>query len=158
MGSPLWSHLLRVLIGYLSAVCVATITVLLTIPVLGSSRTGWGQIEVWTLFSGLLSIAFLVLLFSFKPAVLAIAVAEFWPVRRKAFFLIAGGIAPSAPMLISMIFGGLFAELYLSTAFFAAFSAVPGIAAGFVYWWIAGRFSGNWRGGSFGGKSTSPAP
>jgi hypothetical protein len=122
----------------------------------------------WALLGGIVfSIPFVALFiayFGFIPALLAILVAELAALRGRLYFALAGaggglfaivlarqsaaimtdaadGIAPPA---------GERALIMMPEVMAAVIGA--GIVAGLVYWLIAGRGSGNWRG------PTAPAP
>ena len=84
---------------------------------------------------------FFVSLLSLLPAMIVIALAEAFRLRSVVFYALAGGLEALA-LSYSLGFSYRPADAPLSP-FFQAFAAA-GIAAGFVYWLIAGRNAGRW--------------
>jgi hypothetical protein len=74
------------------------------------------------------------------PAFLLIVLAEGFRVRSVLLYAAAGGLG-----LVALYYGLGFAERALPVGREAEIMAGAGIAAGFVYWAIAGRNAGAWR-------------
>lgn len=87
--------------------------------------------------------AFVVAGVGFVPTFLAIAFAESYRVRAVLFYAAVGGLG-----LVALYYGFGFATRGLPTGREVEIMAGAGIAAGFVYWAIAGRNAGKWREGA----------
>lgn len=75
---------------------------------------------------------------AFLPAAAVIAVAEWKRIRHWLFFTAAGGL--TALLLVFLL--GFVQDLQWPTALNWVILTMGGLAAGFVYWLIAGRTSG----------------
>jgi hypothetical protein len=108
----------------------------------------WEQILGMTdTTTGWLTVAFFGLIVSAKgllPAMLLIALAEGLRIRSPLFYAAAGGIG-----LVALYYGLGLAERASGGGMLVGrdleIMAGAGIAAGFVYWMIAGRKAGSWR-------------
>ena len=83
------------------------------------------------------------------PAAVVVAVlSECFGIRSPWFFAVAG-VGVSAGYLLWSARAHVYFDQLPSTqeaAFYLSLSIAAGAAAGFAYWWIAGRNAGNWRG------------
>ena len=108
----------------------------------------WEQILAMTgTTAGWLTVAFFSLIISAKgllPAMLVIALAEGMRLRSALFYAAAGGLG-----LVALYFGLGMADRGPGGGVLVGrdleIMAGAGIAAGFVYWAIAGRKAGCWR-------------
>lgn len=102
--------------------------------------------------------------FAAVPAGIAVAAAELFSLRSALYFAFAGAVAGAVALLmlggVSTTLGSIAAalndrppppggEVSLSMALPIV---AAGVVCGLVYWFVAGRGSGNWR------VSTAPAP
>ena len=83
---------------------------------------------------------FVVSIKALLPAVLLIALAEYFAIRSVLFYAVAGGAG-----LVALYHGLGLAERDVLVGRDLEIMAGAGIAAGFVYWAIAGRKAGGWR-------------
>jgi hypothetical protein len=84
--------------------------------------------------------AFIVAAAGFVPAFLVIAFAEGYRVRSVLFYAATFGLG-----LVALYYGFGFATHGLPAGREVEIMAGAGIAAGFVYWLVAGRNAGRWR-------------
>jgi hypothetical protein len=82
-----------------------------------------------------------VFVLSFVPAVIGVAVTESLRLRRARIYGLIGVVTA---LTCYVLFG--FAKQAADPILNATVMAVAGLAAGIVYWWIAGRSAGGWRG------------
>jgi hypothetical protein len=131
----------------LFAFWIATIAAA-AVLVLGASAPDLPQSDAWPMIWFLiLTTSTFVAVFSFAPAVLVILVTESFALRSVLIYAVVGG-------LIGLFCGYTlgFVEyaprFRIDTPFGTNFEllAAAGIAAGLVYWLIAGRAAGAWRG------------
>jgi len=122
-----------ILLAFLAS-AAAVVPVVLLLSVLAGSLPA--------LDSELLSyiiVAFIMLaVLTFLPAAAVIAVAEWKRIRHWLFFTSAGGL--TALLLLFLL--GFVQGLQWPTAVNWAVLTIGGLAAGFVYWLVAGRASG----------------
>ena len=93
--------------------------------------------------AGWLVVGFFGLVVSIKaglPALALIALAEGFGIRSVLFYAVAGGAG-----LVALYYGLGLAEHDVLVGRDLEIMAGAGIAAGFVYWAIAGRKAGCWR-------------
>ena len=117
------------------------VLVIATLPP-GTLEGPFEQID-WLIFWGaILTSAAFVSVLAFVPAMMIILIAETFALRSLFFYALAGGI------------GGLLYGLTFPVATAAPFdltvqiTLAAGVAAGLVYWLVAGRTAGLWRGNS----------
>lgn len=157
--SLVW-HLLRIGFGYVAATIVAAV-------VFAAAAGPWddrgghdlvrvtGDAQVWLgETGGRLAVGLVQLMATGFPTmayvvvwVVAVAAAETWRLRALLAWLAVGGLAGAAlvvPDGLAMTGGlGVTASAPPGEAMLAALAA--GFCAGFAYWLIAGRRSGDWR-------------
>jgi hypothetical protein len=130
----------------LFAFWIATIAAA-AVLVLGASAPDLPQSDAWpVVWFLILTTSAFVAAFSFAPAAVVILIVESFRLRSVLLYAVAGG-------LIGLFCGYTlgFAEYAPQFRIDAPFGtnfelmAAAGIAAGLVYWLIAGRTSGNWR-------------
>ena len=97
----------------------------------GSTGAGWLLVGVF---------GFVVSIKALVPAVLLIGLAEYFAIRSVLFYAVAGGAG-----LVALYHGLGLAERDVLVGRDLEIMAGAGIAAGFVYWAIAGRKAGCWR-------------
>src|SRR5262245_42098064 len=97
----------------------------------GDTGAGWLLVGVF---------GFVVSFKALVPAVLLIALAEYFAVRSVLAYAVAGGAG-----LVALYHGLGLAERDVLVGRDLEIMAGAGIAAGFVYWAIAGRKAGCWR-------------
>jgi hypothetical protein len=169
----LLGRLFLILAGYIAAVLAASTTIHLLF--LGSQGFSADQ-TIWIISGSLIfSIPFVALFvayFAFVPSVVAILLGEVLAARNWLFYAIAGAG-------VGLVVVGIF--VYGANCMYAVSDAIQpgmqpenpdagfpgasaamvliasGIVAGVVYWMVAGRFAGNWRGSSQ-KMPISPAP
>lgn len=147
-------HLLRIGFGYVAATAVAAV-------VFAASAGPWtdidghqilrltGDAQLWLgETGGRLAVGLVQLLLSGFPTmgfvvvwVVGVAAAETWSLRPLLAWLAVGGLAGVAlvvPEGLAVTAGAPPEDAVLATL-------AAGFAAGFVYWLIAGRRSGDWR-------------
>jgi hypothetical protein len=89
--------------------------------------------------------AMVVAFYALLPAILVIAIAEGFRLRSVLLYMIAGGLA-GLYCYLTLGFGLPSAEAGRMAGRGAEIVIAAGIAAGFVYWALAGRYAGAWRG------------
>ena len=130
----------------LFAFWIATIAAA-AVLVLGPSAPDLPQGEAWPIIWFLiLTASAFVAAFSFAPAAVVILVAESFSLRSVLVHAAAGG-AIGLFCGYTLGFVEYAPQFRIDTPFGTNFElmAAAGIAAGLVYWLIAGRTSGNWR-------------
>lgn len=143
-------HLLRIGFGYVAATALAAVVFAASAgpwqsPLVGISRDA----QLWLgETGGRLAVALVQLLLSGFPTMgfvvvwlVVVAAAETWSLRPLLAWLTVGGLAGVALVVPDGL--AVTAAAPLEDAVLAALAA--GFAAGFVYWLIAGRRSGDWR-------------
>lgn len=143
-------HLLRIGFGYVVATAVAALVFAASAgpwqsPLVGISR----DVQMWLgETGGRLAVALVQLLLSGFPTMgfvvvwlVGVAAAETWSLRPLLAWLAVGGLAGVALVVPDGL--AVTAAAPPEDAVLAALAA--GFAAGFVYWLIAGRRSGDWR-------------
>ena len=159
-------QLLRIVLGYLSAGLLAAVTATTILGILHpvahylvSEGPLWGVVIKPR---GLLLPSFVyatetLFLLSFVPCALLIIVSEWRGLRSRKWFMMAGVLVSSLTVLAlsyfvygaaPRIWVGEFKPARFVVASFATFivGLPSALAAGLVYWMIAGRHSGVWRG------------
>ncbi len=135
-------RILVVLLAFLLASAVAAFVITFAILL------EWERILAMTDSSaGWLAVAFFGLIISAKgllPAILVIALAEGLRIRSPLFYAAVGGAG-----LVGLYYGLGLAERGSGSGVLVGrdleIMAGAGIAAGFVYWAVAGRKAGEWR-------------
>jgi hypothetical protein len=134
------SRILVVIFAFIVASFTAAMVITLAIAV-----SEWGSMVTMSPYGAWVSVAFFGFTFSglgLLPAFLVILLAESFRIRSVFFYTIVSGVG--------------FAVLYYGIGFGTASGTLPGgnrleimaaagIAAGFVYWAIAGRNAGKWQ-------------
>jgi hypothetical protein len=160
----LLGRLAIILVGYVAAVLAASATIHLLF--LGSQGFSAGQ-TIWIITGSLIfSIPFVALFvayFAFVPSVIAILLGEVLAARNWLFYAIAGaGVGLVVVSIFAYGANGMYAvsdavepglQPENPDAGFPGVSAAMaliagGIVAGVVYWVVAGRLAGSWRGPS----------
>jgi hypothetical protein len=157
-------QMLRIAIGYVGAGLLAAVAASATLwllrPVahyLFSEGPLWGLIVkpagILSSFAFATEIVFLLCL---PPSAVLIVISEWRELRSRNWFMLAGAMA-SLVTLLTLTFlvydvgpqiwqGAFKPDRFLIAALATFFVGLPSaIAAGVVYWVIAGRFSGSWR-------------
>ena len=130
----------------LFAFWIATIAAA-AVLVLGASAPELPQTDAWPIVSFLiLTTSTFVAAFSFAPAAVVILLAESFAVRSVLIYAVAGGVI-GLFCGYTLGFVEYAPRFRIDTPFGTNFElmAAAGIAAGLVYWTIAGRTAGNWR-------------
>ena len=133
---PLFIRILVVLAAFLVASLVAAFVIAFGMlmewqEILAGTGTGWLAVAMFGLIvsaKGLL------------PAMLLIALCEGLRIRSSLFYAASGGLG-----LVALYYGLGLAERDVVAGRDLEIMAGAGIAAGFVYWMIAGRKAGCWR-------------
>jgi hypothetical protein len=131
----------------LFAFWIATIAAA-AVLVLGPSAPDLPQGDAWAfIWFLILTTSAFVAAFSFAPAAVVILVAESFSLRSVLVHAAAGG-AIGLFCGYTLGFVEYAPQFRIDTPFGTNFElmAAAGIAAGLVYWLIAGRTSGSWRG------------
>src|SRR5262245_5020121 len=97
----------------------------------GDTGAGWLLVGVFGLVVSIKALL---------PAVLLIALAEYFSIRSVLAYAVAGGAG-----LVALYYGLGLAERDVLVGRDLEIMAGAGIAAGFVYWALAGRKAGCWR-------------
>ena len=129
-------RVLVVLAAFLAACCVAAFVI--TFGMLME----WQEILAGT-GAGWLTLAFFSLIVSAKallPAMVLIALAEGLRIRSSLFYAVSGGLG-----FVALYYGLGLAARDVALGRDLEIMAGAGIAAGFVYWLLAGRKAGCWR-------------
>ncbi|MGB8817230.1 MAG: hypothetical protein WCC66_04825 [Rhizobiaceae bacterium] len=157
-------QLLRIILGYLSAGLLAAVTATMILgllyPVahyLVSEGPLWGVV-IWpaSLLQIFVYATKTLFLLSFVPCSLLIIASEWRGLRSRKWFMMAGVLVSSLTVLTLSYFVydaapriwiGEFKPVRFVVASFATFivGLPSALAAGLVYWMIAGRHSGVWR-------------
>jgi hypothetical protein len=133
---PMVRRVLVVIAAFLASSCVAAFVI--TFGMLME----WQEILAGT-GAGWLTIAFFSLIVSAKallPAIVLIALTEGLRIRSSLFYAVSGGLG-----FVALYYGLGLAERDVTLGRDLEIMAGAGIAAGFVYWLIAGRKAGCWR-------------
>jgi hypothetical protein len=156
----------RIAGAYLAACIAAGFTLglsALVLPFIGAALEGRGQVDLPPLASLLYAwlllgawIGAFVAVLAFVPAAVVVAVAEAARLRSAAFYVAIGAIAAIACWAVVIREGGLLPmpglalslapERALVTGALVLAAGLGGLAGGLVYWRIAGRTAGDWRG------------
>jgi hypothetical protein len=143
-------HLLRIGFGYVAATAVAALVFAASAGPWQSPLVGiTGDAQLWLgETGGRLAVGLAQLLLSGFPTMgfvvvwlVGVAAAETWLLRPLLAWLAVGGLAGAALVVPDGL--AVTATAPPEDAMLAALAA--GFAAGFVYWLIAGRRSGDWR-------------
>jgi hypothetical protein len=157
-------HLLRIAIGYVSAGLLAAVAASATLWLLRPvAHYLLSEGPLWGLFvkpAGILG-SFVyateaLFLMCLLPSSVLIFISESRGLRSRNWFMMSGALASLVTLLTltfliydaaPQIWQGEFKPEHFFTAAFATFfvGLPSAIAAGVVYWAIAGRFSGSWR-------------
>jgi hypothetical protein len=157
----------RIAGAYLAASIAAGFTLALSalvLPYVGMALEGRTQLDIppltsllfaWLVLGGWVS-AFVAVL-AFVPAVIVIVVAEVARLRSAALYGIVAAIAAIAcwaavirengPLPMPGLALSLAPERALVTGALVLVAGLGGLIGGLVYWRIAGRSAGDWRGG-----------
>ncbi len=115
--------------------CLAAGAVLIvaTLPA-GTLEGPFDNLDWLFLWWGILTSAALVSAIAFVPAMIAILIAETFALRSLFFYALAGGIG-------GLVYGLTFPTTAASSSFdrTAQITLAAGVAAGLVYWLVAGR-------------------
>jgi hypothetical protein len=136
---PLLSRIVVIVAAFLAAAIVAGIVITIGVLVrewddlvaITDPHVAWWMAAFF---------AFIVGGAGFVPAFLVIVFAEGYRVRSVLFYAATGGLG-----LVALYYGFGFATHGLPAGREVEIMAGAGIAAGFVYWMIAGRNAGKWR-------------
>lgn len=131
MGRNLWP----VLSGLLAAIVVATIVALASSLPFADARAG--DSGHWHFVRTLLPVA----AYAMPGALAALALSEARRVRGLPYFLFAGAVIAALGFIALTGYGSPKRAAFLSTPAFMWFMAM-GLAAGTVYWMLAGRYAG----------------
>lgn len=139
---------LRILLAYV----VATITLVTVLPLVGLV----GDTLLSLVFPGQAAVYFYLVAILFfgmaywvafaagiLPALAWILVSEWFALRRRVWHVLATSAGASAAWLIFFVWSDKTFDAF--TARITADVAIAGLAAGLVYWSIAGRSAGAWR-------------
>jgi hypothetical protein len=133
---PMVRRVLVVLAAFLAASCVAAFVI--TFGMLME----WQEILAGT-GAGWLTLGFFSLIVSAKallPAMVLIALTEGLRIRSSLFYAVSGGLG-----FVALYYGLGLADRDVVLGRDLEIMAGAGIAAGFVYWLLAGRKAGCWR-------------
>jgi len=127
--------------GYLfGALAAGAVLIIATLPA-GSLDGHLDHADWLILWWAILTSAAIVAALAFLPAMVVILIAESLALRSLFFYALSGGVG-------GLLYGLTFpasAPPYDRTA---QITFAAGVAAGLIYWLVAGRTAGLWRGGS----------
>jgi hypothetical protein len=123
--------------------CLAAgaVLVLATLPA-GALEAPFEQFDWLILWWAILTSAVIVSAIAFVPALIVILIAETLGLRSLFFYALAGA---GGGLLYGLTFPAAVATPFDRTV---QITLAAGVAAGIVYWLVAGRTAGLWRGGS----------
>ena len=131
-----------VMFAFLVASFAAAFVLLLSILI-----TEWGDVVTMSPYGAWVTVGFFGFLFSgvgLLPAFIVIVIAEAFRLRSVLFYTIVSGLGFAA-IYYSITLGSEESAGALPDGRGWEVMAAAGIAAGFVYWAIAGRNAGNWQ-------------
>jgi hypothetical protein len=143
-----------ILVGYAVATLAASAFIhLLFLGSVGFRPDDAPPILLGSLFFSVPFTALFVGYFAFLPSVVMMLIGEVLGQRSWLFYALAGGAVGGAvlalfwqsPMQWDIQTN---TDIAFGTSRFAGSMIGSGIVGGFAYWLCAGRFAGNWRGGS----------
>lgn len=132
-----------VFFGYLfGCLAAGAVLVIATLPP-GMPEASFEQFDWLVLWWAILTSAAIVSAIAFVPAMIVILVAEAFGLRSLFFYALAGG---ASGLLYGLTFPVEAAAPSLDAT--VEITLAAGVAAGLVYWLVAGRTAGLWRGNS----------
>jgi hypothetical protein len=126
---------------FFGCLAAGAVLVVATLPV-GVLEPPFERFDWLVLCWATLTSAAIVSVVAFVPAMIVIAIAEAFALRSLFFYALAGGIGG---LLYGLTFPAAVADSP-DRGVEIAFAA--GVAAGLLYWLVAGRTAGLWRGNS----------
>ena len=141
-GRPV-DRIFVILAGYLGACLGAGFVLTLGWWVAGvlSPQSRSPVMPLMVIFPGSLLASGYIAVFALLPTLCVMAFTEFMKVRSTMFYGLAG--ATAAILAYCLYTAVFFREVSLSVVLGGlVFVAVPGLAGGLIYWWIAGRSAG----------------
>ena len=126
---------------FFGCLAAGAVLVVATLPV-GVLEPPFERFDWLILCWATLTSATIVAVVAFVPAMIVIAIAEAFALRSLFFYALAGGIGG---LLYGLTFPAAVTDS-LDRGVEIAFAA--GVAAGLLYWLVAGRTAGLWRGNS----------
>ena len=131
-----------VVFGFLfGCLAAGAVLVIATLPA-GTLNGPFDNFDWLVLWGAILTSAAFVSAIAFVPAVIMILIAEALGLRSLFFYALAGG---TGGLLYGLTFPATAANPFDRTV---QITLAAGVAAGIVYWLVAGRTAGRWRGNS----------
>jgi hypothetical protein len=131
-----------VIFGFLfGCLAAGAVLVIATLPA-GTLNGPFDNVDWLILWWAILTSAVFVSAIAFVPAIIVILIAETLSLRSLFFYALAGG---ASGVLYGLTFPAAAATPFDRTV---QITLAAGVAAGLVYWLVAGRTAGLWRGNS----------
>jgi hypothetical protein len=126
---------------FLGCLAAGAVLVIATLPA-GTLEPPFERFD-WIILSwAVLTSGAIVSVIAFIPSVIVILIAETLALRSLFFYAIAGGIG-------GILYGMTFPAASVATTSFdrtVQITLAAGVASGLIYWLVAGRSAGRWRG------------
>jgi hypothetical protein len=132
-----------VIFGFLfGCLAAGAVLVIATLPA-GTLNGPFDNFDWLILWGAILTSAAFVSAIAFVPAIIVILIAETLALRSLFFYALAGGAG-------GLLYGLTFPAATAANPFdrTVQITLAAGVAAGIVYWLVAGRTAGLWRGNS----------
>ena len=138
----LFIRFFAVIFGFLfGCLAAGAVLVIATLPA-GTLNGPFDNFDWLILWGAILTSAAFVSAIAFVPAIIVILIAETLGLRSLFFYALAGG---TGGLLYGLTFPAAAATPLDRTV---QITLAAGVAAGLVYWLVAGRTAGLWRGNS----------
>jgi hypothetical protein len=139
----LFIRFFAVIFGFLfGCLAAGAVLVIATLPA-GTLNGPFDNFDWLILWGAILTSAAFVSAIAFVPAIIVILIAETLGLRSLFFYALAGGAG-------GLLYGLTFPAATAANPFdrTVQITLAAGVAAGIVYWLVAGRTAGLWRGNS----------
>jgi hypothetical protein len=138
----LFIRFFTVIFGFLfGCLAAGTVLVIATLPA-GTLNGPFDNFDWLVLWGAILTSAAFVSAIAFVPAIIVILISEALGLRSLFFYALAGG---AGGLLYGLTFPAAAGNPFDRTV---QITLAAGVAAGIVYWLVAGRTAGRWRGNS----------
>ena len=128
--------------GFFCGCLAAGATIIVATAPAGTLTGPFDDFDWLFLWVTILTSAALVSVIAFVPAMIAILIAETFVLRSIFFYALASGIGG---LIYGLTFPAGLADAFDRTV---QITLAAGVAGGLVYWLVAGRSAGAWRGSS----------